>query len=396
MITDKLIRITGTSGIYYRDATGNLKGFKEVDTATIQKQLKKELPFEYVVRVRHRNKGTYHTLRFVGTKTAKQALALAEAERTKLHETAKTGRTIGQTPTLNRLFEEYIETRIHGAKPLNPRTLQNYREFYAKWIQAAIGTMSIDQIELEHIQPIADKIRRAGLSPRTQLSVKQTLSPVFQYAIKRRYRQTSPVSLVELPPIRNVKNFELSEEKAKRVYQTILDWPDPTIRAFFLFSFMGRRLNSEGGRIRWEDIDLDNRRYTLTGKENTKTKDSKVFPLTPPMIQALKEMGPKESGYLFEGGSGGQIAARTASRRWEELSKKADAEITAHRCRNLIGHALKTADRIGDDLIAYLLGHSRHSVGVTGRYAFAGYKLTEELTYRYLELIENGGWESAS
>ena len=393
MTNNRLIRIAGCTGIFYRDATGNLKGLKEVDTATIQRQIKKELPFEYVIRVRHRNNDTLHTLRFAGTKTARQALALAESEKVQLWEAVRSGKTIGQTPTLNRLFEEYIETRIHGVRPLNPRTLQNYKDFYAKWIQAAIGAMNIDQIEYKHIQPIAEKIRRAGLSPRTQLSVKQTLSPVFAYAIKQGYRQINPVSLVETQPVRNVKSFSLGEEEARRVYQTILNWPDPGVRAFLLFVFTGRRIHSEASRIRWEDLDLENERYTLTGIDNTKNKDPKLFPLIPPLVEALRLMGPKPSGYIFESG-GKPLAKGTGRHRWENLAKTAGVEMGAHECRNLIGHVLKTADRIGDDLVGYLFGHSRHSVGVTGRYAFAGYKLVEELTYRYLELIEKGGWES--
>lgn len=395
MTKRSLIRIAGSSGgIFYRDSTGSLKGCKEVDTATIQKQIKKELPFEYVIRVRHRNKDTLHTLRFAGTKTARQALALAESEKVQLWEAVRSGKMIGQTPALNRLFEEYIETRIHGVRPLNPRTLQNYKDFYAKWIQAAIGAMNIDQIEYKHIQPIAEKIRRAGLSPRTQLSVKQTLSPVFAYAIKQGYRQTNPVGLVETQPVRNVKSFSLCEEEAQRIYRTILEWPDPCVRAFLLFVFTGRRIHSEASRIRWEDLDLENGRYTLTGIDNTKNKDPKTFPLIPPLIEALQLMGPKPSGYLFESAGGQPLAKGTGRHRWESLARTAGVEMGAHECRNLIGHVLKTADRVGDDLVGYLFGHSRHSVGVTGRYAFAGYKLVEELTYRYLELIEKGGWES--
>lgn len=392
MIKYPSIRIVGVQGIYFRDNSRIFRGFKEIDIATIQKSLEKDTRFEYVIRVRFFDKEKKISM-FFSDKTARAALVLAESEKIRLYEELRDGKYIvGKVPSLNKLFEEYIGSRSESVRPLNPRTLQNYKDFYYKWIRPAIGKMSIDKIEYRSIQPIVKQLHQAGLSPRTQQSVKQTLSPIFKHAIRLGYRQTNPVSLVETQPVRNVKSFMLNEADAKKIYKTICQWQDPAIRAFLLFVFTGRRIHSEAARIKWEDIDFANKCYTLTGIENTKNKDDRLFPLIPPLIKALKQMKPKDEGYIFAENK--PLAKGTGRHRWDALVRVSGVEMGAHECRNLIGHVLKTADRLSDDLIGYLFGHSRHSVSVTGRYAFAGYRLVEELTLRYIELIEKGGWEN--
>jgi integrase len=398
VIKEYLVSIKGARGLYIRDKLNIVRNSgKEATPELLQKILPKEIPYEIVGHITVRKRGRFRTFRFPGSKPVKQAINEAYVQREVFREEVRTGTSApSQIPTLDKFFTEYIERRAEGANSLSDGTIDTSKYMYKNWAKREIGNMRLDEIQYEHIQSLIDSMRRKGLAGATQKRLKNSLSPVMSEAIRRRYIKANPVSLAVTDPVDNVKSFELSEAEAKRVYETILSLKKPFERALALFVFTGRRIDCEAARIRWEDVDLENDRYTLTGKRNTKNKVPRVFPLIPPLAEALRAMPARDKGFIFSSVSGDN--ARTSGSRcfyiWAKIRKLSGVNMTAHECRNLIGHVLKTADGVANDLLASVFGHSRGGESVTGRYAFSGYPLVKKLITRYIELIEQGGWSS--
>jgi integrase len=399
VLYENIVHIKWLTGIYFLDKNGIFDGEEPLTIDKLRRLKPKATPYELVVRAQIPGKSRLTTLHFGPGDIITRSTGIAAGKRIELLDALKADRLAGKirkVPTLDELYAKYIEHRKNGANQLNEKTIGAYNSYYKRLIGPAIGAMRVDKIEFEDVQSILDDMRCKGYSASSQSHLKHTLSPIMLYAMKMRYRNDNPVFLTETEAVRNVKEFALSETDAKRVYQTILDTKDPAERAFLLFLFTGRRRNCEATRIRWEDVDLANGKYTLTGKANSKNKTDKQFPLIAPLIEALKQMGVKESGFLFhlKGDKDKKISGEIAYAHWNRVKKASGVNMNAHECRNLIGHVLKTADFVSNDHLGYLFGHARGGTSVTERYAFGGFRLVKKLTERYIELIENGGWET--
>ena len=172
---------------------------------------------------------------------------------------------------------------------------------YNKWIKKTIGDMAINKITTLDMQPIINRILQQGLAPRTAQSIKQILRPIFNHAIDLDLLIKNPALKVNIPKFDNTVNFELTEEKRKKLYQEIINYELLKYRGIMLFLYLGRRLN-EVLTLKWENINFNKKLKSYTIQDvSSKIRQQQEYPLSKPLEDFLSEYSIRQKGYIFQG-----------------------------------------------------------------------------------------------
>lgn len=354
----QLKRISNYTGIFLKDKEGIFVSHKTVTTAELQKRIK--APYTIVVRFYNQGKSTYiqhHITNNLSTIKKICDEISAEREINQINKTFSSHKT--KTKSLTEVFIDYLAIQ----KPLiSPKHYKNSIYFYNSRIDPYIGKKRINEITEAQLQKIVNKYLAEGYKPRSAKTFKDLLSPIFEYAIKNKYCSSNPAKELKIPKFDNQKYFTISEENAQKLYQTILNYENKTIRAIFIFLAHGRRKN-EVLNLTWENINFDQGYYTLGYNEN-KSKRNLVFPLSNLQVATLLELGPKKSGYIFTQKNGHKF--KDIRWHWDKIRAELDFPIVLHDLRHIIGY-FSVNNNIPLELVAKTLGHS--NIQVTQRYS---------------------------
>lgn len=259
--------------------------------------------------------------------------------------------------TLDKLFIDYMSTQPQtdwthkkkhiydlyiGESGLSNITKEPTPELIAKrksYSKYKIGAMKIDSIKPLHIEKITSKMATEhNLSPRTQKSILEILSPLFNFAIKNKYMSENPAQDVTIKVPSQKKIVTNATELFKKVYVGITDYykEDPFYKALFLFGFTGRR-KSEILNLKWENIDLNGDYYWI---EDTKNDEQQKYPLPAMVKAALLEMATDRAGIVFKSPTTGKPLA-VIDRQMQHLKKHTGVDnLTLHYMRNILVSAL--------------------------------------------------------
>lgn len=168
--------------------------------------------------------------------------------------------------TLNRLFDEYIESKYE----LKASTRTNYKYMYNKYVREDIGTRNISSIKFSHIKKFYIHLMRdVGFKPNSLENIHTVLHPVFTIAVRDGLIRTNPTDGV-MADIKKSHDWE----KPKRHALTV-----PQQEAFVgfiksnykyrhwlpVFTFMlgtGCRVGEVAG-LRWQDCDFQKNIITI-------------------------------------------------------------------------------------------------------------------------------------
>ena len=168
--------------------------------------------------------------------------------------------------TLNRLFDEYIESKYE----LKASTRTNYKYMYNKYVREDIGTRNISSIKFSHIKKFYIHLMRdIGFKPNSLENIHTVLHPVFTIAVRDGLIRTNPTDGV-MADIKKSHDWE----KPKRHALTV-----PQQEAFVgfiksnykyrhwlpVFTFMlgtGCRVGEVAG-LRWQDCDFQKNIITI-------------------------------------------------------------------------------------------------------------------------------------
>jgi integrase len=234
-------------------------------------------------------------------RTVQRAIAEAEEYRSQLRrgEIAAPSRL-----TFGDAAEEFfdITQALVATGERSQRTLDLYRQRYAKHIEPAIARRRIQDVRPEHIGAIFAAERRAGLAAWTIAGTQTIISAILSFSLSRGYISVNPldrVSRIEKPQqISRREARRLSEEEVRR----LCDHVTPRYRAVVVtLAWTGLRV-SEALALRWQDVDFDARevrvRQQLDGKGGTKKPKTKAgtrsVPLLPVLDHALREHRKKQ------------------------------------------------------------------------------------------------------
>ncbi len=349
-----------TKGLYLKDTANLFKNdnitkneLKKIDYAEIM----------IIARLYFRNKQIVKTLKFrniTGLQAVKYAVTKRNEFLSELQDTGIIKKKIFKS--LNELWSDYTELK---SKSLSEKNIYTTQKSYDKWIEPQIGSMEVTKIMTSDIQDIVNTILRQGLKPRTAQTIKQILRPLFNYSIDIGLSETNPAIKVNLPYFDNTVDFNLSDEKRKKLYEEILKYTPLKYRGIMLLVFLGRRLN-EALTLRWENIHFEQNKYTIEA-QYSKIRRRQDYRLSEPLKVFFKEYGDYENGFIFPGETTPYITSNTFRRHWKQVIKNAGIDyMRIHDTRHVLGNY--TVDNGGTlESAGKLLGHS--GIGVTKRYA---------------------------
>lgn len=234
------------------------------------------------------------------------------------------------------------------------------------------------------LEPLADKNMKAitvtELNELTRELLKK-FKPAYLYQIHRiiidTFKHEGLPDLTHsliLPKYDNIRHLNLHIDDARRLYKAIKEYPDPIYRSLFLFGVYGRRKGEASG-LKWTDIDIKNRLYTIQ-PENNKTRTLDIYTLPEEHIKTLQEIKPINE-YVHTNLS--QNPLYHFRKRWVRmLLDNKIPFVRFHDLRHLLG-GIAVNEGYSLEQIGKALGHKRPET--TRRYSRlkqeAGYAVTE-------------------
>lgn len=351
-------------GIYFEDSDG-IFGCTEIDDS--QPHAKIKPPFKIVLRSTVLRKGKSVTSKktFLFKEpgiTFKRAVERVSGQREVFRdEVSSQGKKQQQKRirTLREAWDEYIGEREANGK-LSVKNISNQKLLFGKHLKP-IEDYPINEVDTDDLQNIVNGMLAAGSAPRTAKGIKDYLRPFFKWA----KIVPNPTEGMELPSFDNTVNFDLAEDKAKKLIKAMNEYPEPVIKGILSFLLDGRRLG-EVLQMKWSSVDFENMTYTVQSF-TTKNRKTAVYDLRKDTALSLQDIL-KESEYIFPARINKltPISPDTFRWHWSKILEGLDIKMRLHDIRHLIGGTLVNAGATLEE-IAAVLGHS--STNVTKRYS---------------------------
>jgi integrase len=238
-------------------------------------------------------------------RTVQRAIAEAEEYRTQLSR----GEVIARSRlTVSDVAIEWLamtEAMVASGER-SQRTLDLYRQRFAKHIEPAIGRRRVQDVRAEQIASIYTRQRNAQLSAWTISGTHVVVSALLSFALARGYIATNPVARLargERPrQITQREPRRLSDDQVRRLCASATPRYRPIVT---LLAWTGLRV-SEALALRWDDINFEEREIRVMHQldDDAKLKSPKTragrrtVPLLPVLDAVLREHRKKQ----FENG----------------------------------------------------------------------------------------------
>lgn len=376
---NSIIKIDNYTGIYFKDIDNIFGDRKSVSIKQLQSKIKP--PYSLVLKFYIDNKiktRTYHITDL--SKTFKRNCDELQAQRKILSINKDLGDDKG-TNKLKSLFEEYITLK---KETLSKKYLDDIKSTFNIHLKN-LHDMDIKNIKTDHIQKAVNKILKDGKSARVAEKIKQLMRPLLNYAMDLDLIEKNVALKVTIPKYDNSVDFNLSDNKARKLFKNILDYPEPLYRGIMLFLINGRRFN-EVVTLLWENIDLENQTYTIVGKY-AKSRKNNTFHLSNELIEVLSEQQGNNSIYVFPSINDTKkpLNITTFRRHWNKLTKELTGiSMRIHDTRHLLG-GMMVNDGESLESISKVLGHS--STAVTKRYSKTSHDTAKRVVDSYLNKL---------
>lgn len=212
--------------------------------------------------------GLYHAKVTVGTKpngapdrrhrSGRTADIVREKLRALLRE-VDAGRTprVGRTPTVEQWITHWLtDIAPAGAKPLAPRTIDDYWSKSRTWIFPHLGKVRLDVLEREpeRLDALYTAMRRAGLAPATILKTHAILRRGLKIAVRRGRMGRNPAEMIDPPGYAEPAREALTRDESRLILAAIAGWR--LVARWVLAMATGVRQGEALG-LRWSDVDLD-------------------------------------------------------------------------------------------------------------------------------------------
>lgn len=364
-------------GIYFKDIGDIFKNKELLDQKDISKLNYQNI--DIVLKFYFRGKTIKKTLKYYNI-TGLDAVKKASIKRSELKEELENTGVLKKASfkSLDELKDNYF---IFKGKSISEKNKYNQEKTYDKWIKDHLGDMEISKIVTSDIQVIVNNILNEGKAPRTAQSIVQILRPIFNYAIDIGLCEKNPALKVNLPKFDNTVDFQLSNEKRKKLYEEILKYEPLQYRGIMLFLYFGRRQN-EVLTLKWQNINFEQKTYVIEDIYS-KIRRRQEYPLLKPLEDFFKDFGIHKTGFVFKGETTQHITKNTFRRHWVKLLENAEIEkMRIHDTRHLLGNTMVNKGQ-SLEAIGKVLGHS--STQVTKRYAKTSLNTANEVLNGYLE-----------
>ena len=218
-------------------------------------------------------------------------------------------------------------------------------QHFTKWLAPTLGRLAVVEIALPQWDALMKTLDKAGLSQRSKEYISGTARRVLRHAKERGLAVDIPTGkqLGATAPRDNRRLRVISNQEAQAILEA-LEARDRRAWRLTRFAFLtGCRL-SEALNLRWGHVDLE--RSTLTFAD-TKNKDVRRLPLTPPLADLLAEIGRgADDAHVFVHQRGGPYSCvpQTFTKAVEELGlnqgRPARERLSFHSIRHSVATEL--------------------------------------------------------
>jgi len=222
--------------------------------------------------------------------------SLAFNRRVELINTHKAGKSTkrADSPTLDTFFNEFQNMR---KETISENRWKSAFYFYNKYVPDSLKKKSLKDVDSDDLQKIINQMLKDGKKGSYIVTVKEIFSPLFKKAIEFGLVEKNITDYLRFPKYDNTRYFSLPQDKIKELINSIMNIPDNHYRVLFMLLLRGRRSN-EVRSLCWEDIDFDNKLYTIKD-ENNKTRKNLTYMLDDKILEHL-EIIRDENGLIFK------------------------------------------------------------------------------------------------
>jgi len=309
--------------------------------------------------------------------------SIAYEKRTELINKLKNGKSIKkkENPILQDFFEIYKEYKKHS---VSENKLKIYTYFFNKHVPQKLKTKKIKDVTKDDLQNIINDLIEKNYKPTTMETVNHIFSPLFNYGIETGLLDKNVAKALKFPKFDRNRYFSLDENKAKALYQEILNIPDNQYRAMFLFLLRGRRAG-EVLSLDWKHIDLVNKKYTVIDSQS-KIRKTLIFVLDEELIEALECLEQQKEGLVFVSPVTGKKFYSFPKRLWKKIKENCNIEdMKLHDFRHLLGYTLVNKG-VPLEYISKALGHSK--ISTTQIYSNQKEQMASEAVNAYLDFMK--------
>lgn len=264
---------------------------------------------------------------------------------------------IDENIKLDDFIKQCFETAEKSTSYSGDKWLGEKISYYTKFIKPTLGAKKVIDVRQLHIKNIISKVKKQGLSARTQKITLEVLNPIFKSAIANRIIIYNPCDGITIKRPKTKKKVQNASILLKKIYTAIMITfkDDIYYQALFLFALQGRR-KSEIITMKWEYIDFDNNFYTIP---ETKNGEEQTFVLPDSIsILLLAMQHNKNSGYVFESPTKPDTHIQNLQTQTKKLKKALnDPNFGIHYLRNVVVSAM-AEQGINATFLSGALGHS--------------------------------------
>jgi integrase len=303
------------------------------------------------------------------TVTAKSRTALSEKLKKKRRE-LDVG-VLADNTTVEQWLNHWLDTI--ATKRVRPRTLVGYRGYVNTWLIPHLGRHRLEKLKPDHVRALYAAMEAAGRSDSTRRQAHAILRRALVVAEREGRIVRNPAALVDPPPVGTNHHTPLTLTEARLVLAALDTEPAPMAARWLCALLEGMRQGECLG-LRWEDVDVPNRRiwitqelYRITGQglveADPKSRTStRAIPMLEPVAFLLEGM-PRRGEYVFYGRA---TDGRKDWGNWKDLLVKAgvcsadmaQGEMPAlHAARGTTASLLSEAG-VPDKITSEILGHS--------------------------------------
>ncbi len=214
---------------------------------------------------------------------AKRGVDLIEQEH---QDAARTAAAAAARPdTVAGVAQEFIKRGLE-AKGRAPSYIAATRRMFNEHVEPKWGARDIRSITRRDVVALLDSIADDG-KPIVANRMLAAVRAMFNWAVRRGIVDASPASLVEPPAEEKARERTLSADEIRLIWPRLEALGYPFGHFLRLALTTGQR-RDEVARMRWADIDLNERTWTLSS-DQTKAGRAHVVPLSPPAVEILVE-----------------------------------------------------------------------------------------------------------
>jgi integrase len=265
-----------------------------------------------------------------------------------------------QADTVAALVEEYEKSA--SAK----RAWKEEKRILHSDVLPAWQSRPVSEITRRDVRDLIEN--KAATAPVMANRLLSHISHLFNFALDREWIESNPAHRMTPPTKEQSRDRVLSSDEVHELWTALHETEaendrkpvarlTATMNDAFLSMLLTAQRLGEVCRMRWQDVDLEQRWWTIPGAFTKNGQDHRV-PLTATVVDLLiarQKRATKESVFVFSNRKGTSVAAR-AKKAASELSEGLSFSFRAHDLRRTAASGMAEAG-VSRDHIAHVLNH---------------------------------------